>query len=87
MINRAENTELTKQEPIDGTPFIAIWTPEKNWFATYKKYQITGNYETQEKLIEEINYNTWHIISLLISIMIVEADNIKDTLARAEKKE
>lgn len=87
LIDKEKNTELNKQIPIDGTPFIAVWTEEKEWFGTYKRYQITGHHKTQEELIEAINYNTWHIISLLISIMIVEADNIKDQLNAANKKE
>lgn len=80
------NEELIKREPIDGTPFTVIWTPEKNWFASYKNYQITDQFKTKEEVIEAINYNTWHIIQLLINIMIVETDNIKSKIIQEEQK-
>lgn len=86
LINKQTNTELIKTEVIDGTPFVVNWTPEKQWFAAYKAYQITKECATKEEVIEEINYNTWHIILLMIQICIVETDNLKSKLAEEANK-
>lgn len=52
------NSELVKQNPIEGTPFTANKVGDK-WFVGLGKYRLTEPMETEQECIEDAKRTDW----------------------------
>lgn len=65
-----DNRQLILKREIKGTPFTLTGNEDQGYFLTLGNYRLTEAKETPEEATEEIESNTWNIISRLVAAYI-----------------